>query len=80
MSSQRHWGHIDLPDNAVMTPRAEINEGDIVISSHSGRRKVIKAQTLGTVGPGTVYLSLEGTIGPEAYPGDSLIPKIVENA
>lgn len=72
------WSGINIPDGATLTRRDDIVVGDVVISSHSGRRTVAKVDTRGTA-PGTTYMSLDGTserIGPEAYPGDSLIPVV----
>lgn len=67
------WGHIPCPD-AVLVERGTIRVGDTVISSHSGKRKVAQVSNPGV----TTYLTLSGiTSGPEAYPSDSLIPKIV---
>lgn len=72
----RTWGHITLPEEATMERRDSLHPGDVVISSHFGRRTVEAVDTRGTVGPGTTYLTLVGCSSPEAYPADSLIPVV----
>lgn len=69
----RRWGHIELPPEATMERRDSLRPGDVVISSHYGRRTVIAADTRGIVGPGTTYLSFGGHMT-EAYPADGEIP------
>lgn len=67
------WGHLTFDRPLPLVRRDSLRPGDVVHSSHSGRRRVAEAYTLGT-GVGTTYLLLEGCSSPEAYPGDSRMP------
>jgi hypothetical protein len=72
------WADITLHAPAVMTRRDNIRPGDVVHSSHYGRRVVTDVHTAGT-GPdgGTTQLSFEvgqSGIRQERYPANSLIP------
>lgn len=69
------WNGLGCP-GAVLVRRGDLRVGDTVWSSHHGRRAVAQVSTLGSEGPGTTYLLLEGTRSPEAYPADSLIPRL----
>jgi hypothetical protein len=74
----RQWYiHVAGADpTCTMIRRDEVRVGDVVHSSHSGRRRVTSASTRGVNPPGTTYMVLEGSRFPEANPGDSLIPLI----
>lgn len=72
----RLWSSIPLPEGTALVRRSDVQIDDIVVSSHSGQRRVVGADLRGN-GTGTMYLRLEGiTRGPEAYPGDSFIPLV----
>lgn len=63
----------------TMIRRDQVQVGDVVHSSHFGRRKVTAAHTRGTP-TGTTTLSFEGIdYTPEAYPADSLIPLVARD-
>lgn len=72
----RLWSNITLPEGTVLVRRGTVQVDDVVVSSHSGKRRVVSADLRGNE-PGTMYLRLEGiNSGPEAYPGDSVIPLV----
>ena len=83
-AAPRMWGHFELPAEAVLTERADVQEGATVISSHYGRCTVVKNDTRGTgEGRGTTYLTvrlLNGIERHEAYPGNSTIPVLPPEA
>ena len=79
--SERKWGHLTLPDNAVMRDRYDVQVGDTVLSSHYG--EVVVTQVLrGKERSHVVQLNFAG--GSEQYPrlerydGDSQMPVLVD--
>lgn len=75
------WGHRTFDKPTPLVPRSDLRVGDLVASSHGYDGYVHSNSVLGTVGPGTSYLTLElGQRGSrrltqsEVYPADSTIP------
>lgn len=89
------WSHIELPQGTVMIRRFDVREGDRVVSSHYGYRKVIEVLK-GKDSKHVVELRFEGHgevmthlvpvdpnrkhIRNERYDGDSLIPLLPTEA
>ena len=71
------WSHMTFPQPLPLVPRSQIRVGDVVWSSHYGRRTVTRVRAAG-IGAGTVTLWFDGRRPGwqlyESYPGDSTIP------
>lgn len=73
------WGRVTFDQPVPLVPRAKVQKGDIVHSSHGYKGVVVDTFTSGT-GAGTTTLTLligepgDGMTRGESYPGDSTIP------
>lgn len=72
------WSHMTFPQPLPLVPRSQIRVGDVVWSSHYGRRTVTRVINIARISAGTVQLWFDsGTADrsqTESYPGDSTIP------